>query len=60
MAALRHEYTQFDRKAEVKIALLKEVIEKIQRGEEVDVERVLGTGDEVQEQEWKDGVYCRK
>ncbi|KAL9103561.1 MAG: hypothetical protein Q9163_001399 [Psora crenata] len=54
MAALRNHYTQFSRKAEIKIALLKEVIEKIQRGEEVDVERALGTGDEVQEQEWKD------
>ncbi|KAL9132138.1 MAG: hypothetical protein Q9217_000072 [Psora testacea] len=54
MAALRNYYTQFSRKAEIKIALLKEVIEKIQRGEEVDVETALGTGDEVQEQEWKD------
>ena len=57
MSALRHQYTQFSRKAEIKIALLKEVIEKIQRGEEVDVERALGTGDEIQEQEWQDGMF---
>ena len=57
MASLRNYYKQFNRKAEIKIALLKEVIEKIQRGEEVDVEKALGTGDDVQEQEWKDGIY---
>ena len=55
LIALKNDYTIFSRKADAKIALLKEVIEKIQRGEEVDVEKALGTGDEAQEQEWKDG-----
>lgn len=55
MLTLRNEYTTFSRKSDQKIALLKEVIEKVQRGEDVDVEKVLGTGDETQEQEWKDG-----
>ena len=55
MLTLRNEFSSFNRKADQKIALLKEVLEKVQRGEDVDVERVLGTGDEVQEQEWKDG-----
>ena len=55
MIALKNDYSIFSRKADAKIALLKDVIEKIQRGEEVDVEKALGTGDEAQEQEWKDG-----
>ena len=55
MLALRNEYSTFNRKADAKIALLKEVLDKIRRGEEVDVDKVLGTGDEHQEQEWADG-----
>ncbi|MCJ1231217.1 hypothetical protein MMC12_007894 [Toensbergia leucococca] len=54
MIALRHEYTAFSRKADAKIGLLKEVIERIQRGEDVDVAGLLGTGDEVKEKEWED------
>ncbi|KAL6712532.1 hypothetical protein ACN47E_000409 [Coniothyrium glycines] len=42
------------RRAEAQIGILKEVIERVQRGEEVDVEGLLGTGDEGREGEWKD------
>ena len=52
---LENEYTVFSRKADGKIALLREVLEKVQRGEEVDVEKALGTGDDVQEREWEEG-----
>lgn len=55
MLALRNEYSTFSRKADAKLALLKEVLDKIRRGEEVDVDKILGTGDEQQEQEWADG-----
>lgn len=55
MLTLRNEYSSFSRKADQKIALLKEVLEKVQKGEQVDVEKVLGTGDEEQEREWEDG-----
>jgi hypothetical protein len=55
MLTLRNEYSTFSRKADQKIALLKDVLDKVQRGEQVDVEKVLGTGDEKQEQDWKDG-----
>lgn len=56
MLTLRNEDSTFNRKADQKIALLKEVLEKVQqRGEDVDVEKVLGTGDPEQEQEWEDG-----
>jgi Family of unknown function (DUF5321) len=53
---VQNEYKTFMRKAEVKIAKLREVIEKLQRGEEVDVEKVLGTGDETQELEWEEAL----
>jgi hypothetical protein len=53
---VQNEYKTFMRKAEVKIAKLREVIEKLQKGEEVDVEKVLGTGDETQELEWEEAL----
>lgn len=57
LMVLKNEWTIFSRMADTKIAALKEVIERLQRGENVDVERILGTGDERQEQEWKDGMF---
>lgn len=56
MITLRHEYSAFSRKADAKIALLQDVLDRVQRGQDFDVEKALGTGDEVQEQEWKDGM----
>ncbi|KAI9847876.1 MAG: hypothetical protein M1838_000710 [Thelocarpon superellum] len=53
MIALRSDFATFSRRTDVKIALLKEVIERIQAGEEVDVEGLLGTGDAAQEREWE-------
>lgn len=44
------------RRADLKIAQLREVVEKLQKGEAVDVEKVLGTGDPAQEQEWEDAL----
>ena len=55
MVALRNEFTRFSRRADAKIALLREVIERVQKGEEVDVESILGTGDQEQEKEWEEG-----
>ena len=55
MLTLKNEYSTFSRKADSKIKLLREVLDRVQRGENVDVEKVLGTGDEEQEQEWRDG-----
>ncbi|KAI9817866.1 MAG: hypothetical protein M1827_000985 [Pycnora praestabilis] len=54
MIALRYESLNFSRKADAKIGLLKDVIERVQRGEEVDVEGLLGTGDKAKEKEWED------
>ncbi|CAD0094183.1 unnamed protein product [Aureobasidium vineae] len=53
MIALRNERQGFTRKTEAKIALLRETIDRVHRGEEVDVERVLGTGDPEKEKEWE-------
>ncbi|KIV85024.1 hypothetical protein PV11_00762 [Exophiala sideris] len=53
---IQTEYTTFMRRADLKIEALRQVVEKLQRGEEVDVEKVLGTGDEIQEQEWEEAL----
>ena len=55
MIALRNDFTNFSRRADAKIGLLKEVIDRVQRGEDVDVEGLLGTGDVEKEKEWEDG-----
>jgi Family of unknown function (DUF5321) len=55
MIALRNESAAFTRRADAKIGLLKEIIGRIQNGEEVDVEGLLGTGDKEREREWEEG-----
>jgi hypothetical protein len=57
MIALRNDFAAFSRRADAKIGLLKEIIERIQKGEEVDVEGLLGTGDEKREKEWEQGKW---
>lgn len=37
----------------MRIGLLKEVVEKLQRGENFDVEKALGTGDPEKEADWE-------
>lgn len=44
------------RRANVKIAVLKEVIDKLYKGENVDVEGMLGVGDEREERSWEEGM----
>lgn len=56
MIALRNEFATFTRRADAKIGLLKEIIERIKNGEEVDVEGLLGTGDPQREKEWEEGM----
>ena len=55
MIALRRDYLNFSRQAEQKIGKLKEVIEAINQGKDVDVEEMLGTGDPEREKEWEEG-----
>ncbi|KAL4787854.1 hypothetical protein BJX76DRAFT_268269 [Aspergillus varians] len=54
MIILKNEYTGYLRSTDAKIRLLKEVIGKVKRGEEVDVRKLLGTGEEGVEREWDD------
>ncbi|KAL1587990.1 hypothetical protein WHR41_03292 [Cladosporium halotolerans] len=52
--ALRREMVNFSRKTEAKLAGLREVLQRVKNGEDVDVERMLGTGNPQQEKEWED------
>jgi len=54
MIALRNQFATFSRRADAKISLLKEIIGRIQNGEKVDVEGLLGTGDKEKEKEWEE------
>ncbi len=55
MIALRNDFAAFSRRADAKIGLLREIVERVQKGEEVDVEGLLGTGDPEREKEWEEG-----
>ncbi|KAK0668627.1 hypothetical protein QBC41DRAFT_356397 [Cercophora samala] len=52
MIALRKDHEAFSRQSDARIGLLREVVEKLQNGQDVDVEKVLGTGDPEREKEW--------
>ncbi|GKZ52576.1 hypothetical protein AnigIFM60653_003071 [Aspergillus niger] len=54
MIALKNDYAAYTRSTDAKIRLLREVIEKVNNGEKVDVEKLLGTGDEAKEREWEE------
>ena len=53
MISLKKNFAAFMRQSDVRIGVLKEVVERLQRGETVDVEKALGTGDEQKEAEWE-------
>ncbi|KAJ9132196.1 hypothetical protein NKR19_g9386 [Coniochaeta hoffmannii] len=53
MIALKKGFETYSRQTDVRIGLLREVVEKLQRGEKVDVEKVLGTGVPEKEAEWE-------
>lgn len=55
LIALKHDHKDFMRRADSRIDLLREVIERIERGEEVDVGKMLGAGIEAEEKSWEDG-----
>lgn len=54
MIVLRKQTDQYLRQSAVRIGLLREVVEKIRNGEEVDVAKVLGTGDSQREADWEE------
>lgn len=57
LIAIKQDFARTMRSADQKIALLKEVVEKIQRGEAVDVEKALGAGDPERELEWEERKF---
>lgn len=57
MIALRNSTDRYKRQATVRIAQLKEIVERIQNGEDVDVEKLLGTGEPQRETDWEEGMY---
>lgn len=59
MIALRNQTDRYMRQSAVRIGLLREIVEKIQNGEEVDVEKLLGTGDAQKEADWEESKQCR-
>lgn len=52
--ALRNEMLNFSRKTEARLSLLREVVQRIKNGEDVDVKGLLGTGDPKSEAEWEE------
>lgn len=54
MIALRNSFDRYMRQSDNTIAVLREVVEKIQNGEDVDVEKMLGTGDAKKEADWEE------
>ncbi|KAH6969710.1 hypothetical protein DER45DRAFT_60980 [Fusarium avenaceum] len=54
MIAVRNSFDRFMRQSEARITSLRDVVEKIQRGETVDVEKALGTGDPAKESGWEE------
>lgn len=57
MIALRNSFQSYMRRSEVRIGLLRDVVERIQRGETVNVEKALGTGNAEKEADWEEGMF---
>ncbi|KAG0138711.1 hypothetical protein HOY82DRAFT_544632 [Tuber indicum] len=54
MIRIRQTHEDYMWRADTKIAVLREVIERLEKGEDVDVEKVLGVGNEKEEKSWED------
>lgn len=54
MIALRNSFDRYMRQSENKLGILRGVVERIQNGEDVDVEKALGTGDAQKEADWEE------
>lgn len=54
LIATRHDFADYSRRTQTKIAVLREVVERLKKGEEVDVKAMLGTGKREEEKEWEE------
>lgn len=60
MLGLRNDFANFNRSADAKMELLREVIGRMEKGEKVDVEKLLGAagaGGAGEEREWEEGKW---
>lgn len=55
MIAIKNDFGNFSRKADTRIEKLQDIIERIGRGEKVNVQKSLGTGKKYMEQRWENG-----
>lgn len=46
----------YSRNTKARIGILKDAIERVHRGEKVDLKRIFGTGNEQDEEEWEEGM----
>lgn len=46
----------FSRDTKARVGILKDAIERVYRGEKVDLKRIFGTGNEEDEREWEEGM----
>jgi hypothetical protein len=53
---VQSEFAAFTRKTDIRLEKLREVLRKLQAGEDVDVEKTLGTGNETEEKEWEEAM----
>jgi len=53
--ALHRSYDAFSNQAEAKLTLLREVLKRVQSGEDFDIKAALGTGQKAREREWDEG-----
>lgn len=56
MISLHRSYDRFSHETDAKLNLLREVIQRVQSGEDVDVEAMLGTGNKAKEKEWDEST----
>lgn len=57
MIIMARDFQVSKRQSQARIDTLREVLERLQRGEAVNTREILGTGDPVHEKEWKNGIY---
>lgn len=53
---MQSDFVTFTRRAELRLEKLREVLRALQAGEEIDVEKALGTGVESEELEWEEAM----
>lgn len=52
---LHRSYDAFSNQAEAKLTSLREVVKRVQSGEDFDIKAALGTGQKAKEREWEEG-----